>query len=73
MMKLEANRMGRRARLIAGVTAIVCASALAAPAVAGASSYTPITITPNPAMIVNLSPLLAPTFATVSWSDSYCH
>jgi hypothetical protein len=69
MTKLKANRMGRRARLLAGVAALVCTSALAAPAVAGASTYTPITITQNRAMIVDLSMLPAPTYAAVSWGD----
>jgi hypothetical protein len=79
MTKLDANKMGRRARLLAGATALVCASALAAPAVAGASNYTPFTITQNRAMIVNLSMLPAPTvlatvsWGDVSWSDSYCY
>jgi hypothetical protein len=78
MTKLDANKMGRRARLLAGATALVCASALAAPAVAGASNYRPITITQNRAMIVDVSMLPAPVFAAVSWgdvswSDSYCY
>ena len=78
MTKFEANRMGRRARLLAGVTTLVCASALAAPAVAGASTYMPIMITQNRAMIVDVRMLPAPVFAAVSWgdvswSDSYCY
>ena len=80
MSKLKSNRMGRRGRvrLIAGVTALVSALALAAPAVAGASS-TSTTITQNTSMIVYLSPTSSTTldgtvsWSDVSWSDSYCY
>ncbi|HEX6490738.1 MAG TPA: hypothetical protein VF002_05135 [Gaiellaceae bacterium] len=81
MTKLEANKMGRRtrARLLAGATALVGALALAAPGLAGASNSTPILITQNTSMIVNVSPQSPTTtlgtvsWGDVSWSDAYCY
>jgi spore coat protein U-like protein len=74
MEKHEGNRMGRRlprrARLVAGATALVSALALSAPAVAGATSYNqPITITQNTSMIVDVSTLNYGMYSAVSWGD----
>jgi hypothetical protein len=86
MTKHEGNRMGRhlpkRARLVAGVTALVSALALTAPALAGAAKNDrSVTITQNTSMIVDVSTLSqAPvdavswgdvSWADVSWADSY--
>ncbi len=78
-MKKHEGKMGgrlkHRARLVATAGALVSALALAAPAVAGAatySSYYPtrsIVITQNTSMIVDVSTLSTTTSATVSWSD----
>ncbi len=74
MTKHEGNQMGRRlpkrARVVGGVTALVCALALSAPAVAGAASNSrSITITQNTSMIVDVSTLAPKSVDAVSWGD----
>jgi hypothetical protein len=73
MAKHEGNEMGRsrprRSRLVAAAAALVGALALAAPAVAGAAAYRPVTITQNASMIVDVSAPTSGAYGTVSWAD----